>query len=190
MKSSGGRSSSTFAAFLRRTEDGLLTRVLGAEPRAGFEIAERASPDRLALVGRHRFAHYQLAFDLTEAAGGTTHLRATTHAEFPGVRGRIYRALVIGTRLHVVATTRILRAIRRCAESIAAAVPAAVDEGMTSSAPLLTVEDHFLIGGRGLLVVPAVDLPDLGFRTFSTEARIQRPDRTEVTTVVRSSSST
>ena len=111
------------AAFLRRTERGLLTKVLGAVPRAGFEIAERLPPDRLTLVGRHRFARYQLAFDLTDAADGITHLRATTHAEFPGIRGRVYRVLVIGTGAHVVATTRILRSIRRRALSIAAGLP-------------------------------------------------------------------
>jgi hypothetical protein len=92
------------AAFLHRTENGVFTRLLGAEPRAGFEIAERMPTDRLVLAGRHRFSRYQLAFDLSDAADDATYLRATTHAEFPGVRGRVYRALVIGTRLHVVAT--------------------------------------------------------------------------------------
>jgi hypothetical protein len=96
------------AAFLRRTEGGLLTRLLGTEPRAGFEIAERVPPDRLTLAGRHRFARYQLVFDLSEAANSGTELRATTQAEFPGLRGRAYRALVIGTRAHVVATTSTL----------------------------------------------------------------------------------
>lgn len=108
------------AAFLRRAENGVFTTLLRAEPRAGFEIAERVAADRLVLAGRHRFARYQLAFDLTDAADGTVLLRATTHAEFPGVRGRVYRALVIGTRLHVVTTTGILRSIRRRAESNAA----------------------------------------------------------------------
>jgi hypothetical protein len=112
------------AAFLRRTEDGLLAKLLRTEPRAGFEVAERVPLDRLVLAGRHRFARYRLAFDLTDAADGATHLRATTHAEFPGLRGRAYRALVIGTRGHGVATTQILRAIRRRAASIAAARPA------------------------------------------------------------------
>lgn len=111
------------AAFLRRTERGLLTKLLGAVPRAGFEIAERVPPDRLTLVGRHRFARYQLAFDLTEEANDATHLRATTHAEFPGLRGRAYRALVIGTRAHVVATTSILRSIRRRATIVADDLP-------------------------------------------------------------------
>lgn len=89
-------------------------------------LAERVPPDRLTLVGRHRFARYQLAFDLTDAAEGTTHLRATTHAEFPGLRGRAYRALVIGTRAHLVATTRILRAIRRRALRSLVGVPLAL----------------------------------------------------------------
>lgn len=118
------------AAFLRRTEAGLLARLLGTEPRAGFEVAERAQPDRLVLVGRHRFSRYQLAFELTDGADGATELCATTHAEFPGVRGRVYRALVIGTRLHVVATTRILRSIRRRAITIAVDRPSG-SEGAT-----------------------------------------------------------
>jgi hypothetical protein len=109
------------AAFLRRTEASLLARLLGTEPRAGFAIAERAPTDRLTLAGRHRFARYRLAFVLTDAADGATRLLARTHAEFPGVRGRAYRALVIGTRLHVVATSWILRSVRRRALAGAAA---------------------------------------------------------------------
>lgn len=111
------------AALLRRTERGLFTKLLGAVPRAGFEIAKRAPPDRLTLVGRHRFARYQLAFDLTEAADSGTELRATTHAEFPGFRGRAYRALVIGTRAHIVVTSYILRSIRRRATIVADDLP-------------------------------------------------------------------
>jgi hypothetical protein len=46
---------------------------------------------------------------------------------------------------------------------------------------LLTVEDHFLIEGRGLVVVPPIDLPPspLRFTPFSDELRIERPDGTE-----------
>jgi hypothetical protein len=108
------------AALLRRTENGVFTKLLGTEPRAGFEVTERVPPDRLGLAGRHRFARYQLTFDLSDAEEGAMSLHATTHAEFPGLRGRVYRTLVIGTRLHVVATTGILRSIRRRATSIAA----------------------------------------------------------------------
>jgi len=56
-----------------------------------------------------------LAFEVSDASDGATQLSAQTYAEFPGVRGRAYRALVIGTRAHVVATHHILRSIRRLA---------------------------------------------------------------------------
>ncbi len=47
--------------------------------------------------------------------------------------------------------------------------------------PLLTVEDHFLIEGRGLVVVPLLDLPpeDRRFIPFDDNIRIKRPDGTE-----------
>jgi hypothetical protein len=94
-------------------EGSLLTKVLGTEPRAGFEVSETVPEERLTLVGRHRFSRYMLVFELGDTADGATELRATTYAAFPGVHGRVYRALVIGTGLHVVATNQLLRGIRR-----------------------------------------------------------------------------
>ena len=99
--------------LLRSTERNPLMRVLGTEPRAGFAIAERTPDERLTLVGRHRFSRYLLAFELTDAPGGSTQLRAQTYAAFPGVRGRVYRALVIGSQGHAVATNGMLRSVRR-----------------------------------------------------------------------------
>lgn len=90
---------------------GALHRLLGTEPRAGFELASSLPGERLELAGRHRFARYVLAFTLSDAAPGTTRLAARSFAEFPGLHGRAYRALVIGTRLHVLATRGMLRAI-------------------------------------------------------------------------------
>lgn len=87
-------------------------RLLDTHPRAGFEISESRPPERLTLVGRHRFSRYQLTFELTDAAGGVTHLRAQTYAQFPGIGGRIYRALVIGSRAHLLATNNMLRSVR------------------------------------------------------------------------------
>ncbi|MGZ6641661.1 MAG: hypothetical protein ACXVFT_07465 [Solirubrobacteraceae bacterium] len=95
--------------------DGALLRLLGTDPPAGFAIAAATPPQRLELVGRHRFARYMLAFELTDAGAGTTLVCARTFADFPGVHGRAYRALVIGTGAHVVATRHLLRSIRRCA---------------------------------------------------------------------------
>src|SRR5262245_30600661 len=87
-----------------------LARILGTAPRSGFEVADEVPGDRLTLAGRHRFSRYALVFELHDAAGDSTVLCAKTYAAFPGRHGRVYRALVIGSRAHVVATGRILRA--------------------------------------------------------------------------------
>jgi hypothetical protein len=91
----------------------LLGRVLGTEPASGFGVIEREPERRLALAGRHRFSRYRLVFELDDAPERATVLRALTYAVFPGLHGLIYRALVIGTRMHVLATRGILRTVRR-----------------------------------------------------------------------------
>ena len=101
------------ATCLRIPEGSPLARLLGTQPRAGFEVLDSAPAHSLTLAGRHRFARYRLTFDLTDAAEAATHLRAQTCALFPGVRGQAYRALVIGTRAHTAATTHILRSVQR-----------------------------------------------------------------------------
>lgn len=92
--------------------------LLGTRPAAGFEVAERDAPARLVLAGRHRFSRYRLTFQLEDAPDeGETTMWAVTHAKFPGVHGALYRTLVIRTGLHVLATRRILVAVRRRAEA-------------------------------------------------------------------------
>ncbi len=115
-------------ASLHRAERTPLVRLLGTEPRAGFAIVESAPATRLHLVGRHRFARYELAFELDDAEGGGTDLRARTHAAFPGVHGRVYRALVIGTRMHVVATRHVLRSVGKRSMSADAPSPGTVSK--------------------------------------------------------------
>ena len=98
---------------------GLLARALGARPGArsgdwsgdptgatlpGFAVAEAGRPTRLELRGRHRFSSYALVFLID----GET-VRAQTWAAFPGLQGRVYRALVIGTRAHRLLVRRLLR---------------------------------------------------------------------------------
>lgn len=100
-------------ASLRIGEGNPLAKILGTEPPAGFEVLESTPAGRLALVGRHRFSRYMLVFELTDTHDGATLLRAKTHGAFPGVRGRIYRTLVVGTRAHTLATNHILRSTRR-----------------------------------------------------------------------------
>ncbi len=99
-----------------------LARVLGCEPSQGtarfegrvgetvpgFRVVEAEPGRRLALRGRHRFADYALTFIWDGDC-----LRAQTHSAFPGVLGRLYRAAVIGSGAHRLATRRLLRQIAR-----------------------------------------------------------------------------
>jgi hypothetical protein len=103
------------ADTLGATKMPLLGRVLGTDPPSGFGVAQREPERRLALAGRHRFSRYRLVFELADESddGEGTVLRALTYAMFPGAHGRAYRMLVIGTRLHVLATRGILRAVAR-----------------------------------------------------------------------------
>jgi hypothetical protein len=89
------------------------------EPTTGFAIASSSAPDHIALVGRHRFACYELAFEL-HAAGDGVEVCARTSADFPGIAGRVYRTLVIGSGGHRIAVRAMLRQVRRAAERAAA----------------------------------------------------------------------
>jgi hypothetical protein len=105
---------------------GPFARALGAQPGRsggvwpepgaavpGFAVAHARRPERLELRGRHRFSTYALIFELDETGPGSTQVRAKTYAAFPGVRGRAYRALVIGTGAHRIVVQRMLAAIAR-----------------------------------------------------------------------------
>lgn len=82
----------------------------------GFHVGVAERPQELALLGSHRFSDYALIFRLDDLGEGRTRLRAETRAEFPGLKGRVYRAMVIGTRGHVLVTRRLLSATKRRAE--------------------------------------------------------------------------
>ena len=95
---------------------------LGGATLPGFAVAEAAPNRRLELRGRHRFARYVLLFELDDTGSETTRLRARTYAEFPGLRGRVYRALVIGSGAHRIVTRRMLRSVAgRAARNLNAA---------------------------------------------------------------------
>ncbi len=83
----------------------------------GFHVAAAEPGRELALLGGHRFSNYALTFRLDDQGGNGTRLRAETRAEFPGFKGATYRALVIGTRIHVLVTRRILGGVRKRAET-------------------------------------------------------------------------
>jgi hypothetical protein len=72
----------------------------------GFQVVEADVDRKLALAGRHRFSRYRLTFEITEGR-----LSARTNAEFPGVRGKAYRAAVIGSHGHEVLVQRMLRTV-------------------------------------------------------------------------------
>jgi hypothetical protein len=83
----------------------------------GFHVAALTPGRTLVLAGSHHFADYALVFRLEPLGGVRTRLVAETRADFPGAKGRAYRALVIGTRMHVLVTRRVLRSVAHRAES-------------------------------------------------------------------------
>jgi hypothetical protein len=82
------------------------------ETLPGFEVTAVSPPTRLALEGRHRYSRYALVFELREQADGSL-LSAQTWAEFPGLKGRLYRAAVIGSRGHRILVRYILASVAR-----------------------------------------------------------------------------
>jgi hypothetical protein len=85
----------------------------------GFHVAVAEPASELALAGSHRFSDYALIFRLDRLDDDRTRVRAETRAVFPGLQGAVYRGLVIGTRLHVLATRRVLGGVKRRAERAA-----------------------------------------------------------------------
>ena len=82
----------------------------------GFRVVGAIPHRELELAGRHRFSSYALTFRLEGVGAASSSLRAETRAVFPGIGGRIYRLLVVGSGGHVMAVRRLLRGVRRRAE--------------------------------------------------------------------------
>ena len=90
--------------------------VSAGDTVAGFAVYETEPPRLLRLRGSHRFSRYEFRFELHPIDPDRVELHAKTSAAFPGVHGRIYRALVIGTGGHRIAVRRMLTAVARRAE--------------------------------------------------------------------------
>jgi hypothetical protein len=97
---------------------GVVAWLLGTVPARGFHASTPDAGRSLALTGRHRFSQYRLVFHIDRGGAGGSEVSASSYAAFPGVWGRLYRALVVGSGLHIVATRRILRGVRDEAESM------------------------------------------------------------------------
>ena len=101
-----------YATALSRSRHRVLSRLLGTVPQSGFEIVATRPHQDVTLAGRHRFATYRLvlgvATDHAEAR-----ITADTFARFPGLRGRLYRVLLMRTHAHQVVTRHMLRQIGR-----------------------------------------------------------------------------
>jgi len=82
----------------------------------GFHVENADRPHELAVAGSHRFSDYALIFRLEPLSADRTRLKAETRAVFPGLKGDVYRTLVIGTGAHVLMTRRLLGAVRRRVE--------------------------------------------------------------------------
>jgi hypothetical protein len=89
-----------YAASAANANHPVLSRLLRTQPRSAFSIANRAPGEPVSLEGRHRFAEHRLVFDLTDDGAGIT-LGAVTYARFPGLRGRLYRTLIIGEGVRI-----------------------------------------------------------------------------------------
>jgi len=77
----------------------------------GFVVEQACPPSRLALSGRHRFSRYALVFELEAMGPDGTQVRARSYGAFPGVHGRSYRTLVVGSGAHRMVVRRLLRRI-------------------------------------------------------------------------------
>jgi hypothetical protein len=82
----------------------------------GFRVVGSVPPSEWKLEGSHLFSRYSLTFRITPLEGERCLIRAESSAVFPGLHGRVYRALVIGTGGHVVAVRNIVRRIKIEAE--------------------------------------------------------------------------
>ena len=80
------------------------------ETLPGFRVVDSEPGRRLVLRGQHRFARYALTFLIDG-----NELCARSEAEFPGIHGRLYRALLMGTGGHQLVTRGLLRQVARAA---------------------------------------------------------------------------
>ena len=92
------------------------TAVTAGDAVPGFLVARCEAPTEWALEGEHLFSRYALTFRIAPVDSGHCRVAAHSSAEFPGLHGKIYRAMVIGSGGHAIGVRRILRSIKTEAE--------------------------------------------------------------------------
>jgi hypothetical protein len=98
----------------RAIGDGSTVTVGDALP--GFLVTRCGAPTEWAFEGEHLFSRYALTFRITPVESAHCRIAAHSCAEFPGVHGSMYRAMVIGSGGHENGVRRILRSIKTEAE--------------------------------------------------------------------------
>ena len=93
-------------------------RPLAAGSRVpGFRVVVAVPGSELVLVGHHHFSSYALTFRLQPIGMNQSRVQVETRAAFPGLAGRVYRLMIIGTGGHVVAVRRLLARVEaRCVQ--------------------------------------------------------------------------
>jgi Polyketide cyclase / dehydrase and lipid transport len=84
----------------------------------GFGAVEVSAPRVLRLRGAHRFARYELRFEITGDEREGSVLHAHSSALFPGPIGLAYRGLVIGTGGHRIAVRALLAQVAERAATL------------------------------------------------------------------------
>jgi len=106
-----------FAKAIRCKPDHAVgTAVAAGDALPGFLVVRCEAPTEWALEGQHLFSRYALTFRIAPVDSEHCRVAAHSSAEFPGVHGKMYRAVVIGSGGHAVGVRNILRSIKTEAE--------------------------------------------------------------------------
>jgi hypothetical protein len=90
--------------------------VTVGEALPGFLVTRCEVPREWSLEGEHLFSRYAVTFRIASVDSEHCRVAAQSSAEFPGLHGKIYRTIVIGSGGHAIGVRRILRSIKTEAE--------------------------------------------------------------------------
>ena len=118
VRASFGGADHAWLSHALRLEPARATGTWAPEPEPGaavqgFEVGVARRAELLSLRGRHRFSRYRLDVEVAPDGDDRSLVRARTWAEFPGILGAAYRALVIGSGGHRLVVSRMMRRVAR-----------------------------------------------------------------------------